>query len=308
MRDTALRVGVVEKNQNPYWDSVNAGWFSAGARLGLDIDLRAPLHEDASAQRDLMVRFVEEGVDGLAFVGTVDGVFDEVCRDARERGIAVVTFDLDAAQRFRSMFVGMEDPTSIGYKAGARIAAEVGPGAVVLVQAGSGRARGAVGKLRGLTRALDDSGVRYVVSEPDGEHLELAREYAAALFAQNPGADAAIGVYGYHPEVLAHAAEESGSGARIHGFDMLPETVALIQEGRVASSVWIREYYFGFHAAAALNSLLRLGDDAVEHLGGVPDGAGRSLELEPKTFTAENLHEFLSWHETHLAPALPSPH
>lgn len=303
MPDALIRVGVVEKNCNPYWDMVNDGWLDAAERLGLELDFRAPEHEDIDQQRDLLDGLLAAGVEALAFVGTADGAFDDVCRRAQDEGVVVVSFDLDASQKHRSVFIGMTDPETIGRSVGQRIAAEVDAGETVLLQAGSATARGAVGKLRGLQDALHAAGIETFVSPPDGEDLTLAAEHAHMLFAKHPAAAAAIGVYGYHPAVLARAADGADSSARIHGFDMLPETVRLLEAGVVASSVWIREYYFGYLAAVAVHDLVRLGSEEVTALyGGVAAGAGRSLELEPRVFTSEDVHEFTKWRQIHQRP------
>lgn len=302
MPERTIRVGVVEKNHNPYWAMVNAGWNDAAERLGLEVEIEAPEHEDIERQRALLERMLDDGVDALAFVGTVDGAFDEICGRARERGVVVVSFDLDASRNQRSVFVGMTDPETIGRRVGERIAGELSAGDLVLLAAGSAKARGAVGKLRGLTSTLDAAGIETVASEPDGEDLTIAARHARGLFSAHPRAAAAIGVYGYHPAVLARAAADAGSSAVIHGFDMLPETVALLETGKVASSVWIREYYFGYLAAVAISNLVRLGsDDVLALYGGVPDGAGVSLELEPQVFTPENVRDFVEWRESHAS-------
>jgi ribose transport system substrate-binding protein len=308
MPEQKLRIGVVEKNRNPYWDMVNAGWADAAARLDLQLDIRAPEAENVEAQRALLEDLVNDGVDAIAFVGTVDGPFDDICLEARRRGVVVASFDLDASRDHRSIFVGMTDPETIGRRVGERIASSLASGGLVLLQAGSAKARGAVGKLRGLRSALIAAGIETVVSEPDGEDVVVARERARGLFADHPGASAAIGVYGYHPAVLARAAEEAGSTAVIHGFDMLPETVELLKTGSIASSVWIREYYFGYLTAVALNDLVRLGsEDVLALYGGMLDGAGRSLELTPRVFTPDDVDEYIDWRAAHTSADRPIP-
>lgn len=300
MPERPIRVGIVEKNRSPYWDMVNAGWTDAASELGLDLVFRAPDHEDVEVQRTMLEKLLDEGVDALAFVGTVDGAFDNVLKTARQRGVTVVSFDLDASRNYRSMFVGMIDPGKIGHNVGKRIAAKVGPGAQVLLLAGSADARGALGKLHGLTSALEAAGVRVEVSSPDGEDLAVATRNARELLTAHPTAAAAIGVYGYHPAVLAAVASEIGSDIRIHGFDMLPETVELLRSGAVESSVWIREYYFGYLTAVAVHGLHRLGSEEVLALySGLANGAGKSLELEPKTYTQNNVEEFIRWRDNH---------
>ncbi|WP_239154677.1 hypothetical protein [Amycolatopsis sp. FDAARGOS 1241] len=55
--------------------------------------------------------------------------------------------------------------------------------------------------------------------------------------------------------------EDAGRAGEIViiGNNMLPETAAAIARGTVAASIWIREYYFGYYAAAAIAMVARLG-------------------------------------------------
>lgn len=300
MPESSFRVGVVEKNRASYWDMVNSGWHDAAERLGLELDIRAPEHENLDEQLAHMSDLLAHGVDAIAFVGTADGPFDELCQQARAAGTLVVTFDLDASRDHRTLFVGMVDPETMGRRLGDLVATAVGPGATVLLQSGSATARGAVGKLRGLVASLQAAGITAITSEPDGEDIARAHAISDELISAHPSADAAVGVYGYHPSVLAESAARSGSQIRIFGFDMLPETVELLRAGRVEASVWIREYEFGYFTAVAVADLLRLGSAEVLGLyGGVESGAGRSIELEPRVFTPTDLHEFEAWRDAH---------
>jgi ribose transport system substrate-binding protein len=294
-----VRIGITEKNQNPYWEMVNAGWRAAAARLDLTLRFDAPPSEDVGAQLALMREQLASGVDALAFVATRTDAFDPVIAEARERGVPVVAFDLDAPNSGRLLFIGMEPPEQAGRRAGQQMAALVGDGATVLVQTGSDEAPGAVGKRAGFGAVMAEHDITVIEAPSDGEDPVRAYETARALLLAYPQASGVFGVYGYHPIAQARAVEAVGrAGAvTIVGFDMLPETVDLVQAGAVASSTWIREYYFGYYTAAAISDLVRLGvDEALTMRGMKPERlAGNVFIPPPVTFTKDTIGQFRDW-------------
>jgi ribose transport system substrate-binding protein len=299
--DRRLRIGVVEKNQNPYWEMVNAGWADAAAALSLDLDIRAPQSEDLEEQRRLMLELIDAGIDGLAFVGTRRDAFDDIAAIALERGVRVVTFDLDSAVDHRSMFVGMGPSVGMGRQLGELIAARVPVGSTVVLQTGSDKAPGASGKLAGLLEVLGERGIAAVAGASDREDAEESRRIAGELLEAYPEASAMAGVYGYHPAIQAAAAAAAGRAPLIFGFDMLPETVELLESGAVEASIWIGEYYFGYYTAVALHDMIRLGDDSVLGLYGMStdDRSGNVLVPPTRVFTPDNVAQFVAWSDAH---------
>ncbi|MFI5610206.1 substrate-binding domain-containing protein [Amycolatopsis sp. NPDC051903] len=298
-----LRIAVVEKNRGPYWDMVNAGWRDAAERLGLDLIIEAPVYEAVADQVGAIRRHLAAGVDGVAFVASDETAFDEVVAEATVAGVPVVTFDLDAPRSGRSLFVGMPEAVELGRQAGRLMAERVPAGSRVLVQTGSAKAPGAVGKLRGFLEVMARAGLEVVGGEDDGERIELATANARAALADEPGIAGCYGVYGYHAPVQAAVVEAAGRAGEIVviGNDMLPETAAAIARGTVAASIWIREYYFGYHAAAAIAMVARLGTaEALTLLGFDPVRAELNQRRPaPQVVTAENLAEFTGWAKTH---------
>lgn len=294
-----VRVGVTEKNRDPYWDMVNAGWHDAASRLDLSLRIDAPEKEDVQAQIAMMRAQLESGVDALAFVATRTDAFDALVAEAGERGVPVVAFDLDAPDSGRLLFVGMEPPVAAGRRLGAQMAERVGDGATVIVQTGSQRAPGAIGKRAGFLAVLAEHGITAISAPNDGEDPDRAFEIAVELLRAHPEATGIFGGYGYHPIAQARAVEAAGRTGQmtIVGFDMLAPTVDLVAAGTVAASTWIREYYFGFYAAAAISDLVRLGvADALAIRGMSPEHlAGNTFVPRPTTYTKDTIEEFRAW-------------
>lgn len=294
--DQRIRIGITEKNQNPYWDMVNAGWQDAAASLGMDLLIEAPESEDIDEQLAIMNRQLDDGVDALAFVATRSDTFDAVVAKAHAMGVPVVAFDLDAPDSGRLMFVGMPGIREVGRAVGDFLAKQIPAGATVIAQTGSDHAPGAAAKLAGFLESMSARGNRTIVGDSDGEDIGRSLAIADRLLAENPDAAGMFGVYGYHPVVQAQAARTAGRAAEltIVGFDMLPETVDLIEQGSVSASVWIQEYYFGYFTAVAANNLVRLGSTDVLRLYGMdPDRPQGNTVYPPVAFfTKENIEDF----------------
>lgn len=252
-----FRIGITEKNQGEYWGLVNAGWHDAADRLGLDLQFAAPKSEDVDAQRALMRVQLADGVDALAFVATRANAFSDIVAEAAASGIPSISFDLDAPDSGRIYFVGMDTPIEVGRQLGRQMLAGGVTSGTVYLANGSAKAPGAQGKRAGIIEVLSGVGVKVVESSADGEDEALALQYAREGIADVPDLSAVVGVYGYHPAVLAKAT--AGSGVPVFGYDALPQTLDLIAAGLVQGVVWIREMEFGLHAAAALSDILRLG-------------------------------------------------
>jgi ribose transport system substrate-binding protein len=303
-----IRVGVVEKNQGAYWDMVNTGWEDAADALGLTVEIAAPVHENLETQLQLMRDLVDSGVDALVFVATDPTAFDEVVADAQSKGVVVMTFDLDALNSGRTLFVGMPSGEQMGRSVGELMRGFVGRGEKVIAQTGSTTAQGAMGKLRGFLEVMAEAGIECIVTESDGEDLDRASGIARDALAAHPDAKGMFGVYGYHPAIQADEIARVGAADRISvvGFDMVPETVAALLAGRVKASVWIREYYFGYLAAVAAHDLVTLANDDVLALYGMdPADPATTVRVLPVTaYTPDNVDEFVTWSSKRLGRAL----
>lgn len=306
-------LGFVEKNRSSYWDRLNTGIRTAAAAMGDDVRILAPDDEDVARQRALAWDLLEQGVDGLALVATESDAFDDIIAQAVGAGLPVVTFDLDAPVSVRHLYVGLGDYHELGRSAGREMVARLEPGATVLLMPGSSVGQGSITKVAGFRAELEEAGIE-VVEGPFDEHDEAAAERLAADLLRAHDVQGVFGPYAYHPAALARAVARAGVAAPpvIVGFDMNDATVAAIRAGTVDASIWIREYYFGFHACASLATLGRLGiEPGLELLGqSATNHRENRLLLRPETFTAENVDRFDRWRRSTLpsadSAALPS--
>jgi ribose transport system substrate-binding protein len=298
-----LVFGISEKNQNEYWDIVNAGFLECGKRLNLEFIFKAPPSENIECQLVDLGEFIEQGVDGIAFVATNPEPFMPVVEKAIHKGIPIMCFDLDAPESGRIAFFGMPRPIEMGRLAGKYMVEKLPEGGAVAVQTGSLAAAGAVGKLEGFREIVSKHNIQIIDIKNDFEEISLALENAKSLLTSYPDLDGIYGIYGYHAWCQAQAVKEMELKKRpkIIGFDMFPQTIKYIEEDLIDCSIWIGEYYFGYYTAAFLSNLVRLGVSETLFMSGLNTDNYKSnvINLPIVPFYKNNINDYKTWSEKH---------
>lgn len=298
-----LIFGVSEKNQNDYWEIVNAGFLECAKRLDLEFIIKAPPSEDVKSQIADLESFIEQKVDGIAFVATNSEPFIPVVEKALKKGIPVLCFDLDAPESGRYAFIGMPSPIEMGRMAGKYMVDHLPQGGTVAIQTGSMTAAGALGKLKGFQEIAAKNHLTIIDIKNDYENINLALENTKYLLTNYPNLDGLYGIYGYHAWCQAQIVEELNLTRRpkIIGFDMFPQTVTYIEKGLIDYSIWIGEYYFGYYTAALLSNIARLGVRESLFMSGFNsnDYKANIINLPVVAFNKSNIAEFKKWSEKH---------
>lgn len=298
---SSQRIALIAKGAGPYWDMLNQGFLDAARRFGVEPVLRAPTRENLAIQAAMFREQLEDGVDAIAFVATDPTRFNNLAAEAKARQMPVVSLDLDAPESRRDLYVGTSPPEELGREAGRVMACHLQRGQKVAVQTGSTTAPGAMGKLAGFVEVMAAHGVVVVGGDDDRENEATAHQHAHRYLQEHPDLAGMFGVYAYHPGVQVRALKEVGRERQVAvvGFDMVPETVVALRDGSVNASLWVQEYYFGFHAATILALMLRIGTELTHQLLGIPPGLRASFLVPTRIFTSENVTEFEAWRSQH---------
>jgi rhamnose transport system substrate-binding protein len=90
----------------PYYQAVESGMKEAAAKLGIgDAELTGPPRVDSSLQVDTMQTWIAEGVDIIAVSSIDPEAMTPVIDEAIAAGITVVSFDVDAPESERAVYV-----------------------------------------------------------------------------------------------------------------------------------------------------------------------------------------------------------
>ena len=299
-----VRVALVTWNNDPFWDPVFRGAEDAAQEWKVDLTTirSTPEIETQSKHvRDLLAK----GVDGIAISPNNPQRQAALLNEAAEQTI-LVTFDSDAPESKRKVFVGTDD-----YAAGSWAADEVREalpdGANVIISVGSldtvngrDRRQGLIDTLLDRpfdrTRAADPldppaplKGAKHAVVATvlDGADISKGKTLIAEALKKHPEANCIVGLWSYSADVALGGIAQSGRGAgqvKVIAFDESPETQRGIAAGTVQASIVQDQYRIGYEAVRVLAATAR----GLEQGG--PTGA-RMIHAPVHVLNRDNLEE-----------------
>lgn len=98
----------------PYFEAMNTGGQAAAKQLGVEWTSTGPATVDPAAQVSIMRNLVDQQVDVIAIAPNDPKAVAPVIRDARAKGVHVITSDTDAPSTDRELFVNQASPDGIG--------------------------------------------------------------------------------------------------------------------------------------------------------------------------------------------------
>ena len=246
----------------PFFQPLELGANTAADLLSVNLDIQyADL--DTVRQNNIMETAIANGVDGLLVEVWDDDAFDTAVCDAIANGTPVIGFNIDdsqgAAGNCRMAFVG-QNFVDAGYVIGQRMIEEhgIGEGDVVFTPVEYPEAAYAVLRHQGVSRALEEVGATadlVGVTDRLPDVLTAMTQYLLG----NGDVVAIIGL-GQQPMMVAQQAlDEVGMDIPIGGFDVAPEILAGIENGRITATVDQQPYTQGFYAVAQMAHYLRYG-------------------------------------------------
>lgn len=137
--DTApLKVGVMPKLIGiEFFNATEVGAKKAAAELGIDVDFDGPDTNDVNAQIRMLETWIAKGYDAIAVAPNDPDAISPVLRRAREKGIAVITWDADAQSDARDFFVNQCTSASVARDLMDVMADHAGPDAKYIILTGS---------------------------------------------------------------------------------------------------------------------------------------------------------------------------
>jgi ribose transport system substrate-binding protein len=264
--DKTLQFAVVPKAMNnPYFDLSRDGCMARAKALGnVECIYRGPIEHEPASQVQIIQDLITQGVDGLAISVSDAEAAVGVIKQARDAGIAVITFDADSPNSARQAYVGTDNKEMGAELARQLIKAHPAPG-MYITQSGGPAAQNLNERLEGLNGTLQKAGWKIAPGSPSycNDDSALANQQLADMFEANPTADAIVPVGGwalFAPEayksfVNAHrAAYDSGKLALIMP-DTLRVEVELLRDGYAQVLVGQRPYEMGEKAMDMLLAL-----------------------------------------------------
>ena len=301
--DSELVVGVMPKElRNPYFESCAEGAREAAQERGFRLRWEGPESPDAAAQASYVTRWVSESVPVVA-VSVEDRVgLSPVLREARRRGVKVLTWDADADPDARDFTVAAATTDGVAQALAlevGRTLAGKGEVAIITSTLTAPNQDAWLERLRArLARDFPEIEIVAVLTCDDIE--ERALREAEGLLTTRPRLGAIVGLCTPAVPGAARALRQAGRrGVHLTGLSLPSACREDIEAGWVDSVVAWNTHDLGYLAAwsAAALAVGELAPEAlVLHAGrlGSVTVKGDEVTLErPHIVTAANIQSFL---------------
>jgi simple sugar transport system substrate-binding protein len=259
--EQAVRIAVVTHGQasSAFWAIVKNGVNAAARQMSVSVTYRSPDTFSVERMRDLIYEEVDKHPDGLV-VSIPDPAVGPAIRRAERAGIPVVSIN-SGADKWRALGVlahvgQLEEPA--GYAAGKRMAAAGVRRAICVIQEVGNL--GLEQRCAGFTRAIRRAGgtVRRFALDTTNRN-EAAPKLAAAIEARR--ADGVLTLGGDAAAAALDAKKLGGRAtrAKLATFDLQPEILEAIKDGRILFAVDQQAYLQGFMPIVMLAEQARYG-------------------------------------------------
>ncbi|MFW5772910.1 MAG: sugar ABC transporter substrate-binding protein, partial [Phototrophicaceae bacterium] len=278
--DLVIRVSYHDVS-NEFAPFIRAGVERAAEELGVDARMIGPVGADADVQVS-EIETLLDSVDGLAVSSVSTDALAPVIDRALELGIPVVTFNTDNPDSNRLAFAG-QDLVESGRAAGHLMAEQLGGEGNVIITTLDAAAQWSIDRETGAREALAEyEGINVLTTVNTGtEPQEIYSNIENAMLA-NPNVDGILSLECCSNPAAGEYVLRNGlvGEVTVVGFDLLPQTLELIQEGAILATIDQAPEVQGFEAVNMLVQFL-----GGETIADVDTGVG--------VYTIENLDEVL---------------
>ncbi|MFQ3566180.1 MAG: sugar ABC transporter substrate-binding protein [Aggregatilineales bacterium] len=267
---------------NEFAPFLRAGVERAAAELGVDARFIGPVGADADAQVAELETLMES-VDGLAISSVSTDTLAPIINRAIEMGIPVITYNTDNPQSNRLAFAG-QDLEQSGYEAAMVFAEALGGRGRVLITTLDAGAQWSIDRETGARRALAEfPDIEVIATINTGtEPQQIYSSIENAMLA-NPDVDGILSLECCSTPAAGEYLVRNGLVGQVVvvGFDLLPQTIELIQAGAIAATIDQAPERQGFEA---VNLLVRFLNG--ETISDIDTGVG--------IYTIDNISEVIS--------------
>jgi len=253
-----LTVGVMPKSTgNPYFEDCHRGAEEAAQELGFTLRWDGPREADAARQARIVERWVEDGLPALAVSVENPARLTPALKDARSRGVKVLTWDADAGPEARDFTVVPATADAIAhallFEVG-RITGGAGAVAAITSTLSAPNQNAWIAEFRArLSR--EHPGLQLVDVRPSNDVEENARRETLKLLEAYPQLKAIVGFCSPAVPGAAEAVKETHrKDLHVTGVSMPSLCRAYIEQGIVDSVVFWRTRDLGYLAAASAHA------------------------------------------------------
>lgn len=249
-----LNIVFIPKLIHPWYKDVELGAQAAIEELkaqGIRINMRwdAP----ATADIDEQVRKIEANIskrpDGIA-IACLDPVTDtQVINDGVKAGLNVITFDTDAPDSKRLMYVGHNGDYADGFKSGEVLAKRIGARGKVGVLVGSLTAPNHVNRVKGFKDAIARyKDITIAFEAADADDIQRAMDLTESALQAHPDLNGIYANNAANGIGAPRAVKSAGKAGKIVIVvdSLMPEQITFLRDGVIAMGNAQRQWDIGY--------------------------------------------------------------
>ena len=224
---------------NEFAPFIKKGVEKAAADFGVDAKLVGPVGADAEKQVSEIESLIEKGVDGLAISSVSTDALAPVIQRAMARGIPVVTFNTDNPSSKRLAFVG-QDLVESGRVAGKLLADTLGGKGSVIITTLDAAAQWSIDREKGAREALGKyPDIKILTTVTTGTEPQQIYGSVENAMQAHPDVDGILSLECCSTPAAGQYVQRNGlaNKVKIVGFDLLPETIKLVQGDIIAATI-----------------------------------------------------------------------
>lgn len=230
---------------NPYWDNCRKGMDAKAEELGVNAEFIGPEKSDATLQVGVIESVIARNPAAIAISPNDPATVNELIEKATDQGIKVITWDADAPDSERILYIGTDN-----YNAGATAAETLskvlgGEGKVAILN-GALTALNAQQRTNGFKdwMAKNAPGIEIVDDQPTNDDANTSASVAEAILQAHPDLAAFYGVTGNGVPGAGVAVKGANKCGEVHivGFDVVPQGIELMRGGCVDALISQRPY------------------------------------------------------------------
>jgi len=245
---------------NPYWDNCRKGMEAKAAELGVKAEFIGPEKSDATLQVGVIESVIARKPAAIAISPNDPATVNELIAKAAAEGIKVITWDADAPDSERILYIGTDN-----YNAGATAAEELsktlnGEGKVAILN-GALTALNAQQRTNGFKdwMAKNAPGIEIVDDQATNDDANTSAAVAEAILQAHPDLAGFYGVTGNGVPGAGVAVKGANKCGDVHivGFDVVPQGIELMREGCVDALISQRPYGMTAQALEVMIDLVK---------------------------------------------------
>ncbi|WP_449354249.1 sugar-binding protein [Virgibacillus natechei] len=248
---------IAEETENDYWRLIEQGAKEAAVENDIYLEYVAPQKADNEQLLRLFDRMIAAKVDGIIVQGIEGERFVDLVHKAIERNIPIITIDTDVKSSERKAYIGT-DNFYAGELAGKTIIENTTGEQYVGIITGRFDAINQQERISGFKEAIESHSRIKIVAEKESNITEIGATQATyALLKENPNINTLVGMSALDGIGMVDGLQEitPNKDMYITAFDVLPETLDLIQSNEIDATIAQYPEEMGFESVEVMIDL-----------------------------------------------------